>query len=181
MLSENDFDIYAIDAPAHGFSSGSSVTPLNYAQAVDYLVTKFDINYLVGHSFGGFTAIYYDSSYTSDIEKIVTLAPTNAISDIVSGMQEMMGFSSETIDAFNQVFVKSYGNIPDYFRASKLSENINSKGLIIHDKNDRVLPHSGSLEIHQQWKDSEMLSTDKLGHRLLSGELDQKILNFLRS
>lgn len=180
-LQEKKFDIYAIDAPAHGFSSGNSVTPIEYASAIDIMVKRFNIEQLVGHSFGGFTALYYVAEYQNSINKIVGLAPTNSVSDVVDGMQEMMGFNERTIRAFNMAFKKKYGQIPAHFKASGLVKSIKTKGLLAHDENDQVLPYAGTVEIHKNWIDSKMITTNSLDHRLISSNIDAQIVDFLTS
>jgi pimeloyl-ACP methyl ester carboxylesterase len=55
--------IIAIDAPAHGLSGGTEFNIPQYAAFIDILVQKFKPQFLIGHSLGGKTCLYYQSNY----------------------------------------------------------------------------------------------------------------------
>ena len=66
--------VMALDAPAHGLSSGTSFNIPGYADFVDIVIRRYTPHYLVGHSLGGATSLYYQSRrpYNS-IKKMVIL------------------------------------------------------------------------------------------------------------
>jgi len=180
-LNEKDFNVYAFDAPAHGYSSGTRATPILFAQIADHFVQELNIKHLIGHSFGGYTVIFYGHNYKHTLETITALAPTNSIGDVVSGMQKALGLSKRTVTAFERVFKKSYGDSPDAFDAAEFAKTIDLRGLVIHDKNDLVLPVSGSRKISDSWVDSTFIETSGLGHRLISNDIDSEIVKFIMS
>jgi pimeloyl-ACP methyl ester carboxylesterase len=178
LLAEK-YSVYAFDAPAHGFSSGKRATPILYAKIADYFVKKYDIKHLIGHSFGGYTVIYYGYDFKHSLESITALAPTNSIRDVVNGMKKALRLTPQTITAFDGVFKKHYGDSPDAFDAAEFAKSIQTRGFIVHDEYDLVLPVSGSQKISNAWKNSLFMKTEGLGHRLVSKKLDQKILQFI--
>ncbi|MEM7535028.1 MAG: hypothetical protein AAF639_22825, partial [Chloroflexota bacterium] len=53
-------------------------------------------------------------------------------------------------------------------RSIGVSENVKSmnvkKGLIIHDKNDRVIPIEQAINVQRNWANSELLEIEGTGH-----------------
>lgn len=178
-LNDADLNVFAFDAPAHGYSDGKRATPLEYAQIAHYFVQKHKIKHIIGHSFGGYTVIFYGHNFKNSLESIIALAPTNSIRDVVNGMKKALGLDQKTINAFELIFKKYYGNGPDAFDASDFAKSIETKGLVVHDVNDLVLPISGSKKISESWKNCQFMETRGLGHRLISSDLDKKILEYI--
>ncbi len=59
-LIENDFTVYAFDAPAHGLSSGKILHLVMYSQVIDlYLKTNTEIDSIISHSIGGFAITFW--------------------------------------------------------------------------------------------------------------------------
>lgn len=179
VLMQHNFDIYAFDAPAHGFSGGKSITPIEFISVIEYLDTQHDFFAIVGHSYGGFNALFYAKDHPNSFQKIIALAPTNSIADVVTGMQARMGFSDRVIRFFNKVFKAKFGQAPSAFQSKDFVRDLLAKGLIIHDEGDAVLPFSGSAEIHEYWQGSELNKTSGFGHRLKSKKVNELIVSFL--
>ena len=64
-----------------------------------------------------------------------------------------------------------------------LVKKVSLPGLIIHCKDDQDTPFEAAQEIHQNWKNSTLVFTKKLGHRriLKDKEFAQTIIDFLKS
>ena len=71
QLLQQDFTVYALDAPAHGLSSGKMIHVVLYAKVIDlFLQRNPDVTAIVSHSIGGFATTYYLNHYKShNIEK----------------------------------------------------------------------------------------------------------------
>ena len=66
--------IIAIDAPAHGLSSGKEFNVPLYVEFVKVLVQKYQPKIIVGHSVGGMAAMYYQYKYPdSNLQKMILL------------------------------------------------------------------------------------------------------------
>jgi len=55
--------IIAIDAPAHGLSSGIDFNVPKYAEFINHVAQRFKPQILIGHSIGGKACLYYQSLY----------------------------------------------------------------------------------------------------------------------
>ena len=78
-LKKSGSTIIAIDGPAQGLSSGKEFTIPKYAEFIDIAAKKYKPNYIIGHSMGGKTSLYYQYKYQNpDIQKMVILgAPSD--------------------------------------------------------------------------------------------------------
>ena len=78
-LKQNNFDVYAFDAPAHGKSNGSNTNLPEFITCIESLALKLNPIYaLVGHSLGGFASVYCAAKKIK-LDKIVLLCPVNSI------------------------------------------------------------------------------------------------------
>ena len=77
--------------------------------------------------------------------------------------------------------LKHYNHLPEYFSAANFSKEITAKGLIIHDKKDRIIPFKDALKYKENYKNSELISTRGLGHGLKSEQVYTHILEFLNT
>jgi len=179
LLQKHGFDVYAFDAPAHGFSEGKSISPVEFIEVIHQIDLEQKFHAIIGHSYGGFNALFFASKYPNHLEKIIAIAPTNSVADVVTGMQNKMGFSDKVIEHFKLKFKKRYEAMPSAFRSEEFVTKITSAGLIIHDIDDPILPFKGSKAIHEAWDGSELIQTSGLGHRVKSQTVNEHIIRFL--
>ena len=70
-LLENDFTVYAFDAPAHGLSTGKMLHVVLYGKAINQMILhNQEIEYIVSHSIGGFATTYWLQHYKNNAENI---------------------------------------------------------------------------------------------------------------
>ena len=182
LLHEEKYDIIAFDAPAHGQSTGKIFNVPLYAECMDEMVKKFEPKYVVAHSVGGTTAVYHQYRYdTNHIKKLVTIGSPSELTEIMSHYQQMLKFNNTVMDALNQYFLKHFGFGIEDFSTSAFASELKLQGLLIHDELDQVAPMSSSERVHSNWKNSQLIRTRGLGHSLHQEEVNQQIVNFLKS
>ena len=174
-------DCYAIDAPAHGQSSGTTCTPLDYAKAIDAVVEEFDIDYILAHSFGGYSAIYYLSQYRSsnNLELIILKAPSANIEKFTRRFFKLLNLNKKIQKAYIEIFEMTYGRAIKDFNAEQMAEKIDLPCLIIHDENDDVLDIKDTERIAKHWKSSKFIRTTGRGHRMNKSETINQITDYL--
>ena len=181
-LKEEDFNIVAFDAPAHGKSSGQILNVPIYAECADHVIKKFRPDYLVGHSVGGTTAVYQQYQYnTNSVQKLVTIGSPSELEEIMEHYQKMLGFNNRVLGALDKYFQKHFGFGIKDFSTSEFASKLTLKGLLIHDELDAVAPVSASERVHAKWDNSTLLKTRGLGHSLHQDEINLKIIDFLKS
>ena len=181
-LQQEDYNIIAFDAPAHGGSTGKLFNVPLYAEGTDIMVRKFKPSYIIAHSFGGTTAIYYQYQYkTNSIEKLITIGSPSEFIEIMGDYQEMLKFNNRVMGALNEYFISHFGFGIEDFSTSKFAAELKLKGLLIHDELDQVAPITSSERVHANWKNSQLIRTRGLGHSLHQEEVNQQIVDFLKT
>lgn len=182
LLKLEDYNIISIDAPAHGKSGSKIFNALLYSECIHAVIKRFKIDIIIGHSIGGTaSAISLHKYNIIAVKKLIALgAPSNLVG-LVNHYIKMMGYNKKVSEAINQYYLKHFDHLPDYFNVENFSKNIHAKGLIIHDKKDKIISFKDALEIKRHYKDAKLVKTVGLGHRLKSDIVYQHILNFLNA
>ena len=159
FLQNERFDIIALDAPAHGYSSGTIFNAPLYVKGMRPLIEQYKPKHIVAHSIGGMTAL----------------------SIIANGYQNILGLNKKVMEAMEALFLDLFGLPMNDFSTAKFAEHIAIKGLLIHDSFDMVTPVTGSEKVHRSWKESTLIKTKNLGHSLHQVEVSKAVIDFLKS
>jgi pimeloyl-ACP methyl ester carboxylesterase len=182
-LSKDQFTLYSIDAPGHGLSEGSYINIPHYSALIEQLVKiEGEIHAILGHSLGAFSSVYTLHRVPKlPISKLVVMASPGEAVEFFTHYQKILGLSRRSVKVIGDYFVEKLGYGPDYFSLKTFASTLQLPGLIIHDTDDKEAPYQHGLEAHQNWKNSEMITTTGLGHNLKSNELLEKVNHFLNS
>ena len=94
---------------------------------------------------------------------------------------DMLGFNYRIINQLNINILERFGDTPENFSTAKYLETINSKGLIIHDELDKIIPYDDALLIKNSFKDSILITTKGLGHSLNDETVSKHIHEFIEA
>ncbi len=179
-LQSLDYDVIALDAPAHGKSGGKLFTGLLYSECIHTVAKHFEAHVVIGHSMGGMSAVIGQQKYRlTSIRKLVLLGSPSNFVGLFGRYILMMGYNESVVNGMNRYCLKHYNHLPEYFSAANVFKDIQAKGLIIHDKDDQIIPYNDALEIKAHYKNSELITTTGFGHRLKSKKVDHYIVAFL--
>jgi pimeloyl-ACP methyl ester carboxylesterase len=182
QLQAEDYNIIAMDAPAHGYSSGKILNVPIYAECAKSVIDIYKPKYIIGHSIGGMTMVYNQHKYpNSSIEKLVSLAAPSELFDFVKQFKTILGLKPKMINAMEEYFTAKFGFKFKEFSTSKFVKSINKKGLLIHDERDSIAPIWTSEQVHENWKNSEFIKTKGLGHSLHQDKVRNQVIEFLKS
>lgn len=180
ILKKLDYNIVALDAPAHGNSGSKIFNALLYSECINIVAKKFNVNIIFGHSVGGMATVFFQHKYQlPTIKKLVLLGAPSNFTGVFNRYSKMMGYNNKVVNAMNQYVLKKFNHLPEYFSAAKFSKEINSKGLIIHDKKDRIIPYNDALDYENHYSNARLISTKGFGHGLKSKKVYNHILEFL--
>ncbi|WP_299246683.1 alpha/beta hydrolase [uncultured Aquimarina sp.] len=180
-LHQQNYNIIAFDAPAHGNSSGKTLSVPLYAECLQKIVELYRPNYIIGHSVGGMTTIFHQFRFPNlEIEKLVVLAPPTELSVIMEGYQKTLKLSDKFMGALSQYFKDQFGFHFEEFSIAEFAKNLKHPGLLIHDKHDDIAPYSGAEKIHKNWSTAKFITTEDFGHSLFFDEVDDMIIDFLK-
>lgn len=179
-LQKSGSTIIAIDAPAHGLSSGKEFSIPQYAQFIHTAVQQYNPNHLVGHSLGGKTCLYYQHLYQNKtIEKIVILGSPSDFRIILNNYVALLGLNTTLAKALATYYLDNFNLDLDQFSAQLFAATIPTSGFIAHDTKDTVVRFTEGEKIAKAWENAVFYPTKNLGHSMHDDALYQKITQFL--
>lgn len=179
-LKVMEYNIIALDAPAHGRSGGSTFNAITYSECIYYVAKKFNANIIVAHSLGGMSTILFQHKYQlPTLKEIVLLGAPSNYEDVFKRYTKMMSYNKSLVNSINNFALKQFGNLPEYYNTATFSHSINAKSLIIHDEDDDIIPYGDALNYKEHFKNSNLITTKNQDHSLKSKEVENYILEFI--
>jgi len=172
-LKNTDLNLFAFDAPAHGFSSTGETTLWVFGDAVAAMIEHIKPDYLVSHSFGGVaTTSALKNNPQFKISKYLLLAPPDSFSERIDQIAETVGISNkvklllkEQIQHEIELSIKDL-SVSNFVKTITIPEV-----LILHDEADKVVPIEQSLRVAENWSVAEHITLKGTGHfRILRDE-----------
>lgn len=181
-LKREGFRVLAFDAPAHGHSSGNLFNVVRYTECTQTIVSRYNPDYIIGHSVGGMTAVYHQYRFPGNsLKKVISIGAPSEFSDVMKRYQEILGFNDQVLTALDAYYKKYFGFGIDEFTTAEYAKSITISGLLIHDELDLVAPFVASEKVHAQWKNSRLIKTKGLGHSMHQEQVNEQIIDFLKS
>ena len=181
-LKKLNYNVVALDAPAHGRTSGKLFNAILYSECINVVAEKFNANIIIGHSVGGMATAFCKSKYElPSVEKLILLgAPSNFVG-VFSRYVDMMGYNQRVSRAMNTLIHERFNEKPEYFNAARFLENINTEGLLIHDRKDRIIPYSDAEDFKNHYKNATLISTEGFGHGSRHEDVNNHIIDFINA
>ena len=182
-LLKEDYTIYAFDGPSHGYSSSGKTNMFDFTELVGTLIKKFEVNLLVSHSFGGVAtsfALYENPDI--EIDKYLMLTTPDRFTERIDDVAASIGITDKVKTLLIKKLETASGRDVRHLNVSDFVKSINVKSaMIIHDKDDKVIPISRSRNVHANWSASEFLEVTGTGHfRILrDSKVIEAVLAFL--
>jgi len=180
-LQKLDYNIVALDAPAHGASGSAAFNAVLYSKFIEVVCEKFKPTALIGHSVGGMAISFFlkNSDYPL-AKKLILLGAPAGFPGIFKNYTDLMGFNSRVQKGIEARIIEKFGFPSSHFNTAKFLRNTTCSGLIVHDKGDPIIPFSDALEIEASYENSTLISTSGLGHGLKSKKVVDAIVDFLK-
>ncbi len=180
-LQKENYDIYAIDAPAHGYSTGKILNVPRYAQAIEDAVARYHPEHIISHSIGGLATVFHQYKFKpTGLTSVVILGSASELYEIMMDYKDILGLNQKVMNALEKLVVKLFGYNFKEFSGAAFAKALSLPALIIHDKFDKITPVSASRTIHKNWKGSTYIETEGLGHSLYQDQVRKEILDFIR-
>jgi pimeloyl-ACP methyl ester carboxylesterase len=182
-LKKAGFNIYAIDAPAHGRSEGKKFNVFMYCQVLDtyFRHLGFAPDYWVGHSGGGMAAIYYacKPEYTFTPKQIVSMAVPGELENFIDKFCELVGANDRVKYGIEHHFHRKLDHRFADIDFTEFVKKVEVPGLIVHDEEDDVAPISGARRMHHNWRGSTLATTVGCGHSLTGDLVPAIVVEYL--
>ncbi len=179
------YTVYGFDAPSHGKSSSGQTNLFDFSELVAVLIKKFSVNKVISHSFGGVATTYglFTNKHLK-LSKYVSLTTPDRLQERVDSVSIELGITQKVVHRIITLFESETGLSYNDLNVSTFASETNvDEALIIHDKNDRVIPLKQSKNVHESWPNSRLLVVEGTGHfRILRTKfVAEHIINFLEA
>ena len=188
-LLASGYRVMAIDGPAHADSTQKQTNMVDFGDALYKIVQRLEksggVYALIGHSFGGSSLInmLYRRSTPGTLKKIVIIASPSRIDNIFSNFFQYLHLPERVIKEFKILMAKNFNlKIEDLKLENWVHDLSLDKVLIVHDRNDKIIPYKEAEALVQAWKKSRFLLTEGLGHNRImkNPEVIDEIINYLQ-
>ncbi|MEM1323423.1 MAG: alpha/beta hydrolase [Bacteroidota bacterium] len=165
-LLQKEYTVYAFDGPSHGFSSKGPTNLFEFMDVVGQLIQKFEVNKLISHSFGGVATTY--ALYANPklkIDRYALLTTPDKFSERIDDVARQVGISSKVKNQLIKRIEQEIELDVSQLNVSRFVQDISvDSALIIHDKNDRVIPIQQSRNVWKNWEACNFEEIEGTGH-----------------
>lgn len=179
-ILKSGYTIVAIDAPAHGLSSGKDFNAHKYTEFIHQVAKMHNPKILIGHSIGGKACLHYQTIHNNlNVEKIVVLGAPSDFKVIFENYVSLLGLNSKVNSELINLYKENYNLSNQEIEGPLFSDNKNLKGLIAHDIEDKVVAFAEAKKNSNAWKEAAFIETKGLGHSMNDEELFEIISKFI--
>jgi len=171
QLRDEGLRVVLFDLPAHGFSPGRKTNLVEIGRIIRKLaVDEGNLRALVGHSFGAACAGHAIKSGVT-MDHFVSISAPTTMDFIINRFCSIVGASEKTKKGLIQKIEVILQGPYEQESLTQLAAEFNQKGLIVHDRKDRMVPYSQAEEFSSAWPGARLFDTNRLGHsRILQDE-----------
>ncbi len=186
-LLARGFRVVTFDAPAHGDSPGKRTDISKYARAIVKMMQQLgNVEGIIGHSFGSSASAYALAKVAPDVQvkRLVMIGSWSKAEGTFNRFAAMLGVPDNVITHFRKLMEDCYQMTAEDVDITRFeSEMIFEKAMLVHDKQDDVVPYSDALEILEGWEKAVLLSADGYGHyRIIKNpDVVEQIVDFIAS
>jgi len=179
-LNTLDYNVIALDAPAHGKTSGKHFNAILYSECIDKVAQVYQPDIIIGHSVGGMASMFYQYQHQNPtVEKLILLGAPSEFTGVFKRYVDMLGFNKRISQGLNDTVYKTFNKRPDYFSLAQFVKDVSTETLLIHDKEDKIIPYSDAELIIENLKKGRLITTEGFGHSLRKKEINSHIIKFI--
>ncbi len=183
-LVDAGFKVLAFDAPGHGQSPQLYSDMIDFGEAVrEVLEQHAPIYAIIGNSFGGAaSALTLQRNKFVSVERLVLVSPMSHILQHIDIFDRLMHVPDEIMPRVLAGIENRIGMRISQCDVYKAIKQFQMRGLLIHDKDDEVIPVLSSRMLAGIWRNASYIETTGLGHRgaLQDKQVIDEIIAFLK-
>lgn len=185
QLLENGYRVVAMDAPAHGESTGDRCNLLGYATSIASVIDTLPNLYgAICHSFGCNSLSYAFTRLrpNREIKRVVLVAMWVRMIDVFRRFQKQVALPEKVFIAIDNHLSETYSVRMVDIDFSKLNLGMQIESImVVHDKQDPIMPLSDAATLAEHWDNTHVLAPDGYGHfRLVKNpDVIQAITEFI--
>lgn len=160
------YRVIAYDQPAHGVSEGRLTGLPDFADVLGEVAAHHgDVRAVIGHSLGGAAAALALASGKAAFETAVLVSPPADMVGYSRRFARWHWMPEPVRRAMQAAIEERYGVLWESLDVRRLAARLSARALVVHDRDDRVVPWTQGAQVAHHWPGARLLSTDGLGHR----------------
>ena len=166
------FRVIAYDQPAHGVSEGRLTGLPDFAEVLAEVAAHHgDVSAVIAHSLGAAGAALALANGKADFETAVLVSPPADMVGYSRRFARWHWMPEPVRRAMQAAIEERYGILWESLDVRGLATRVKARALVVHDRDDRVVPWTQGAQVARHWPGARLLSTDGLGHgRILADD-----------
>jgi pimeloyl-ACP methyl ester carboxylesterase len=179
LFQKKGYRIIALDAPGHGLTSSNRFDAKWYAEALQAVAEHFKPAFLVGHSAGGMSLLYYLAEQRPDFIKggVVIAAPCS-LRKVLNNFNSVMHLSEYAMLGLEMAVNKQFDVPVDAFNLLDYAQKTKVPGLVLYDACDEIASFAEGQRLASVWKRSHFEGYNGLGHSMNNKAVAEEIIEF---
>lgn len=180
ILVQKKYNVVAFDAPAHGNSSIAKTNMFEFAEFLESQFTILNPHLIISHSFGSVnTATIFRNNPEFKLDMWIMVTTPHRFLTRINEISNHFGIKNKAKTELIKLIQNDTNENINQLNMSVYCQELSNVGntIIVHSKNDKVLPIEGAREVAKAFVKSELIELDNLGHYniLWSNELNKII------
>jgi len=141
-MLEAGWRVIAIDAPAHGESTGRHSDLAQFRGALAAALDELGpVQSIVAHSLGAAAAVWLlaDEPHR-DVRSLVAVGMPRDVGYMMESFTLILGLREDVCCELRRQFVRRFGIVPESFSAHALAAKLQLPTMVVHDEDDDVAP-----------------------------------------
>jgi pimeloyl-ACP methyl ester carboxylesterase len=167
-LLKKGYEVLALDAPAHGGSSGTRINAMLYRDFIKFVCRKYGpVHSFLAHSLGGLAlCLALAESKHDENSRVALIAPATETKTALDHFFNYIRLDGEVRKEFEGIISSVSGHPVSWFSVRRAVKKIRAGILWIHDRDDKITPLSDVLPVRtDNYANIRFVVTQGLGHR----------------
>lgn len=171
-LVQAGYRVIAYDQPAHGVSEGRLTGLPDFADVLAEVAgIHGSVAAVVAHSLGGAAAALALANGKASFKKVVLVSPPSDLVGYSRRFARWYWMPEAVRKGMQAAIEERYGVRWENLEVPRVAPRLSAKALVIHDRDDRLMPWTHGATVARHWPGAKLMSTEGLGHRrILSDE-----------
>lgn len=165
-LLQDGYRVIAYDQPAHGVSEGRLTGLPDFAEVLAEVAWHHgQVEAVIAHSLGGAAAAVSLAAGKSSFKKVVLISPPSDLVGYSRRFARWYWIPEPVRRAMQKAIEERYGVLWEDLEVPRIAPRLTAAALVIHDRDDRMMPWKHGATVAQHWPGARLLTTRGLGHR----------------
>ena len=164
------YQVIAYDQPGHGVSEGRLTGLPDFADLLTDLAWHHgEARAFIGHSLGGAAGALALATGRVRFEKVVLVSPPADLVGYSRRFARWYWMPEAVRRAMQSAIEERYGVLWENLEVARLAPRLHAPALVIHDRDDGMVPWTQGAQVAHLWPGARLMSTDGLGHGRILG------------